>query len=57
MTPAEREISELAGSIYSAEPDESGNFRTVQAKGFQNAPNRTGNQKLHYIYPEELTGF
>jgi len=42
--------SELAGSIYTAEPDKSGNYRTVRAKGFQNAPKSDGKPENRNIY-------
>jgi hypothetical protein len=46
----EREKSELASSIYLAEPDGSGNYRTVQAKGFPNAPESNGKPENRSTY-------
>jgi hypothetical protein len=57
ITPdIEQEESELARSIFLAEPDISGNHRTVQGKGFQDAPKFNGkaeNRNMCFL----LTGF
>ena len=46
----EREEAELASSIHSAEPDESGYYRTVQAKDFQEVPKSDGKPENRNIY-------
>jgi hypothetical protein len=55
----EREKSELARLIYSAERDKSGNYRTVQAKGFQNVPSKIERKIRNCTTstPANLTGF
>jgi hypothetical protein len=50
MPEIERGKSELTSSIYGAEPDKSGNYRTVEPKGFQNAPKSNGKPENCNIY-------